>query len=197
MHASKAGSLRGVRIEVRPPSESASRRRTVDERLRVRAPALSQRFGDAVLRLPPRSRFRQAALARAIVRAYAAANRRDFELILAGNDPASYEYHPSVDLLPPDFESVYRGHQGYLAFWRRWLDAFEDIRWDPEEILDFGAKALVTTQQSGHGSGSGVAVSLPVYQLFTFRRGLVICQEDFVDRSAALEAAELSDQAWE
>ena len=117
--------------------------------------------------------------------------------ILASNDPASYEYHPSVDLLPPDFDSVYRGHQGYLAFWRRWLDAFEDIRWDPEEILDFGANALVTTQQSAHGSGSGVAVSIPVFQLFTFRRGLVIRQEDFVDRAAALEAAALADQAGE
>jgi hypothetical protein len=31
-------------------------------------------------------------------------------------DPGS-EYHPS---------------------WGYWLDAFEDIRWDPEEILDFG-----------------------------------------------------------
>ena len=109
------------------------------------------------------------------------------------NDPASYEYRPSADLLPPDFETVYRGHQGYLAFWRRWLDAFEDIRWDPEEILDFGDKALVTTQQSGHGSGSGVAVSIPVYQLFTFQRGLVIRQEDFLDRAEALEAAGRSE----
>ncbi len=179
--------LRGVRIALRSPRQPSSRR-TADERLRLLAPALSRRFSEAVLRLPPRSRLRQRLLARAMVRAYAAANRRDFELILTGNDPVDYEYHPSADLLPPDFDSVYRGHQGYLDFWRRWLDAFEDIRWDPEEILDFGDKALVTTRQSGHGSGSGVAVSLPVYQLFTFRRGMVIRQEDFVDRSAALEA---------
>ena len=124
-----------------------------------------------------------------MVRAYAAANRRDFELILLANDPADYEYHPSVDLLPPDFETVYRGHQGYLRFWRRWLEAFEDIRWDPEEMLDFGERTLVTTLQSGHGSGSGVGLSVPVYQLFTFRRGLVIRQADFLDRSEALEAA--------
>ncbi len=124
-----------------------------------------------------------------MVRAYAAANRRDFELILLANDPVTYEYHPSVDLLPPDFETVYRGHQGYLRFWRRWLEAFEDIRWDPEEMLDFGERTLVTTLQSGHGSGSGVGLSVPVYQLFTFRRGLVIRQADFLDRSEALEAA--------
>jgi len=126
-------------------------------------------------------------------RAYAAANRRDFELILTNNDPVNYEYHPSIDYLPPDMDTVYYGHDGYRRFWRNWLDAFEDIRWDPEEILDFGQKALVTTQQSGHGSGSGVAVSEPVFQLFTFRRGLVIRQEDFTNRTSALKAAGLRE----
>jgi hypothetical protein len=33
-----------------------------------------------------------------------------------------------------------------------------------------------------------VAVSEPVFQLFTFSRGLVIRQEDFLDRDEALEA---------
>jgi hypothetical protein len=61
--------------------------------------------------------------------------------------------------------------------------------WDPEEVIDFGEKFLVTAQQSGHGSGSGVAVSEPIFQLFTLRRGLVIRQEDFRERSDALEAA--------
>jgi hypothetical protein len=74
-----------------------------------------------------------------------------------------------------------------------WRDAFEDIRWDPEEILDFGDRFLVTTQQTGRGSGSGVAVSEPVFQLFEIRRGLVVRQEDFLDRSKALEAAGLAE----
>ena len=60
---------------------------------------------------------------------------------------------------------------------------------DPEELLDLGNRILVTTRQSGHGSGSGVAVGQSVFQLFTFRRGLVIRQEDFLDRSQALDAA--------
>ena len=132
-------------------------------------------------------------LARFIVRAYAAANRHDFDLVRAGNDPENYEYHPSVDLLPPDLETVFYGHDGYLRLWRYWLDAFEDIRWDPEEILDLGDRILVTTQQRGHGSGSGVGVSEPVFQLFTLRRGLVIRQEDFLNRTVALNAAGLSE----
>ena len=185
--------VRGNRIALGALPGQAGQRRTLDERLRVRFPAFFRPFNDAVLRLPPRSRLRQAALARAMIRAYAAANRRDFELILTGNDPRAYEYRPSADLLPPDFDTVYHGHQGYLDFWQRWLDAFPDIRWDPEETIDLGEKALVTTRQSGHGSGSGLAVSEQVFQLFTFRRGLVIRQEDFLDRSKALEAAGLSE----
>jgi hypothetical protein len=184
---------RGVRTALRPLSERASQRRSLDEHLRVRFPALFRRLSDAVLRLSPRSRLRQSALRRAIGRAYAAANRHDFDLLRTSNDPDIYEYRPSRDLLPPDLETVFYGHDGYLRLWRYWLDAFEDIRWDPEEMLDFGEKVLVTTKQSGHGSGSGVGVSEPVFQLFTFRRGLVIRQQDFLNRTEALEAAGLPE----
>jgi ketosteroid isomerase-like protein len=183
---------RGTRIAL-PHLGSTSQRRTLDERLRVRLPGLFRWTAKALFRLPSRSRVRQAILARTITRAYAAANRRDFELVLTGNDPRSYEYRPSAEYLPPDMDTTYYGHDGYRRFWRQWLDAFEDIRWDPEEVIDFGAKALVTTRQSGHGSGSGVAVSQAVFQVFTFRDGLVVRQEDFSDRSKALEAAGLSE----
>jgi len=53
------------------------------------------------------------------------------------------------------------------------MDAFADLRWDPQEILDFGNRILVTAQQSGRGSGSGVAVRLSVFEVFTLRGGLV------------------------
>src|ERR687897_1763990 len=184
--------VRGARIALPPHSERASRRRTLGERLFVRFPAFSRLLADAFMRLPTRSRLRRLMVARFVSRAYAAANRRDFDLVLVGWDPGS-EYHPSGDLMPPDLETVFYGHEGYLQLWRYWLDAFEDIRWDPEEILDLGDRLLVTAQQRGHGSGSGVAVSEPVYQLFKLRRGLVIRQEDFLDRSKALQAAGLRD----
>ncbi len=182
----------GIQTTLRPLSERAGQRRTMDEKLGVRFPGVIRLSGNALFRLSPRSRLRRALLARAMTRAYAAANRRDFELILAANDPGRYEYHPSADYLPPDMDTVYYGHDGYRRFWRQWLDAFADVRWDPEEMIDFGARTLVTTRQSGHGSGSGVAVSQPVFQVFTYRDGLVIRQEDFSDRSKALEAAGLS-----
>jgi ketosteroid isomerase-like protein len=184
--------VRGVRITLDPLSERAGQRRSLDDRLAVRLPVLARVVADFVLRLPPRSRLRRLLLARRIRQAYAAANRRDFDLVLAGWDPES-EYRPSSDLTPPDVEPVFHGHDGMRQLWRYWLDAFQDIRWDPGEILDLGQKVLVTTEQRGHGSGSGVAVSEPVFQLFTFREGLVVRQEDFLDRATALEAAALRE----
>jgi hypothetical protein len=91
--------------------------------------------------------------------------------------------------MPPDLEPVFHGHEGMRELWRYWRDAFEDIRWSPEEIVDLGDTFLVTARLSGHGSGSGVAVSEAVFQLFELRRGLVVSQQDFQDLSEALEAA--------
>lgn len=182
--------VRGTRIALPPRSDRASQRRSLDQRLSVRFPALYRLLAASFMRLPPRSRLRRLMLARSVGLAYAAANRRDFDAVLVGWDPRS-EYHPSGDLMPPDLETVFYGRDGYRQLWRYWLDAFEDIRWDPEEMLDFGDRFLVTAQQRGRGSGSGVAVSEPVFQLFTVRRGLVVRQEDFLDRSKALEAAGL------
>jgi SnoaL-like domain len=85
--------------------------------------------------------------------AYAAVNRRDFDLVLLGWHPES-EYRPSADLMPPDVEPIFHGHDGMRQLWRYWLDAFEDIGWDPEEVLDFGDRLLVTARQRGQGSGA-------------------------------------------
>jgi ketosteroid isomerase-like protein len=184
--------VRGTRVHLPRLGERARQRRSLDQRLFVLFPVLYRPIAEGFMRLPPRSRFRRVMLAGFMARIYAAANRRDFEVVLLGWDPRS-EYRPSRALMPPDLEPVFRGHEGYRRLWRYWLDAFDDIRWDPEEMLDFGDQILVTTQQRGHGSGSGVSVEEPVFQLFTLRRGLVVRQEDFLDRSAALEAAGLSE----
>lgn len=141
------------------------------------------------MRLSPRSRLRQLVLARRIRQGYAAQSRRDYDSVLAGWHPEC-EYRPSRDLIAPDMEAAFYGHDGMRQLWRYWRDAFDDIQWDPREIEDFGEKVLVTAQQRGHGSGSGVRVSEAVFQLFTLRGGLVSKQEDFSNRSAALKAAE-------
>ena len=187
MSEEKVQSVRGTRI-VLPPRTGVGEHRTPEEYFAVRFPASAALLTRTVMRLSPRSRLRRLMLARRIHQAYAAANRRDYESVLAGWDAAS-EYRPSRDMMPPDLDAAFHGHEGMHQLWRYWREAFGDIRWDPKEILDLGDKVLVTAQQTGHGTGSGIAVAKPVFQLFTLRRGLVLRQEDFSERSAALEAA--------
>jgi ketosteroid isomerase-like protein len=180
--------VRGVRYPISLPSQKAAQRRALDERLFIRFRALFRLFGAIWMRLPPRSRLRRLMLTRLVVRGYAAGNRRDFEVLLVGLDP-EIEYHPSTNLMAPDMETVFYGRDGYVKVWRYWLDAFKDIGFEPEELLDLGDRILLTAQLRGHGSGSGVAVSEPTFQLVTFRGGLASWQHDFADRSEALEAA--------
>ncbi len=178
-----------TRIVLPRLSEEEAGHRTADERLVVRFPAVWRRLNDlTVRRLSPRSSLRRRLVARGVTRSYAAANRRDFELLLSWIDP-NHEYRPSREIMPPDLGGPTHGHDGYLRMWSYWLDAFEDIRYEPEEVLDFGDKFLVTVRQVGHGSGSGVGLTLPVFQLLTIRGGRTVLQEDFLDRDEALRAA--------
>jgi ketosteroid isomerase-like protein len=191
MPAENTETLHGIRVPLAPLSERARRRRTLDERLFVRFPPLYRLFAKALTRRSP-ARLQRAVRSLRVRRAYAAANRRDFDLVMVGMAPeAEYEYRPSPDFIAPDQDRVFHGHDGYLRMWRTWLDAFEDLRFEPEELLDLGDKLLVSAEVKGHGAGSGVAVSERVFQLYELREGLVARQEDFVDRSEALKAAGL------
>ena len=184
--------VRGVRTKLSPLSGGVSHRRTLDEQVFVRFPALFRLLTHRLMGLPPRSRLRRLMLARLVRRAYAAANRRDFDLVLTGLDP-EFEYRPPADLIAPDQDAVFHGHDGYRRLWRTWLDAFGDLRYEPEELLDLGDTYLATVQMRGHGSGSGVPMGLQLFQLFNWRGGLLVWQQDFGNRSEALEAAGLRE----
>ena len=184
--------MRGVRYPVSLPSERAAQRRTLDERLFVRFPALFRLLTDRLMGLSPRSRLRRLMLARLVGRGNAAANRRDFDVAFLALDPG-IEYHPRQDQIALDQDAVYYGHSGYREMWRKWTEAFEDVRLEPEEVLDLGDRLLATVQVRAHGSGSGVPLNTTDFKLFKLRRGLVVWQQDFGDHAEALEAAGLSE----
>jgi hypothetical protein len=95
--------VKGVRTPVAVSTEN--RRRTVEERIFVRFPALVRLSGSLWSRLPPRSRLRRALSARVVRQGSEAANRQDWEFLFARFDPAvEFELPESVvtGLLPPD-----------------------------------------------------------------------------------------------
>jgi ketosteroid isomerase-like protein len=184
--------MRGMRHRISLPSASSAQRRSLDERFFVRFPALYRRVSEAWMRLAPEARLRQFVLRRIFKRGLAAVNRRDFEILFLAIDP-EIEYHPAADVLPLDMDEVRHGHASYERVWREMIDSFEDFRGEPQEVIDLGDQLLATIEYTGHGSGSGVPIHVPLFQLFRLRGGLTVWQKDFSDRKEALEAAGLRE----
>jgi ketosteroid isomerase-like protein len=184
----------GVRTPVSVSSKN--RRRTLDERILVRFPALARLLLSAWARLPPRSRLRRAFLGRFLRQGYEAGNRRDFDFLLLGLDP-EVEWHFDASrvggFLPPDLLGVHRGHEGYLRAWEAALEAVDDFKVEPEEVIDLGDRLFVEIRQTAHGTSSGIPVAQSIFQVLTLQRGLVIRLQEFTDRDAALAAAGLSE----
>ena len=184
----------GVRTPV--TVRSKTRRRTLDERLIVRFPALVRVMLSAWSRLPPRSRLRRTLLSRYMRQVCEAANRRDFELQFVFFDPEielKFDESPVDGFVPPDLRGVNRGHEAYRRVWEAMIETMEDFRIELDDVIDFGDRLLNTGRFMGHGSASGAPVSQTLFQVFTLRRGFVIRQDEFVDRDKALEAAGLSE----
>jgi hypothetical protein len=184
----------GERIRL-TPGDAFGPRRTLGERLFVRFPALARRLLYLASRLPRRSRLRRWLRLRASLQAVRAANRRDFDVLFLGFDPA-INYRAVTagpgGVVVPDLVGHHHGYAGYLHVWRTMLDGFPDMTLEPEELLDLGDHMISTTRLRGHGSGSGVPIDQVLFQVFTLRRGLVVKQEDYADREEALAAVGLS-----
>jgi ketosteroid isomerase-like protein len=172
------------------------RRRKLDEQVWARLPALIHVSTAAILRLPQRSRLRRALVAYWVRRSYEIVNRRDFELALAAQDAdVLIRYAPDPrDRVPPDLVGEFHGHEGFRRAWAAWLESFQDLRIEPEEVTDLGGeRLLVATRTVGRGTGSGLEAEQRGFTLYTFRAGKVLRHEFFFDRNQAEEAAGLTD----
>jgi len=75
-------------------------------------------------------------------------------------------------LLAPDVEPVYRGHDGIRTFWRTWLAAWEEIRYEGWRFVT-PATTVVALVQNQHmrGRTSGVDLQVTYAQVWTLRDG--------------------------
>lgn len=182
---------RVVGYRVALPSEAAGRRRTPDEHLAVRFPGLYHRFADRLMRLPLDSRLRRWFLTSSVARGCAAANRRDFELMLTGwADDIDYR---AVEGALDDHGPIH-GKAEMRAYFQDWIDTFDEFKVEPLEVIDAGQDQVIAVlRNSGRAKLSGVETDLTFAVVNTIRDGKIVRGREYWTKEQALEAAGLRE----
>ena len=95
----------------------------------------------------------------------------------------------------PVIEGAYHGHDGLRRFFRDWHEAWTNIEYDFEELIDAGDEHVIAVvTRRARGRASGVEVERPFALVWMLREGKVVRVVWFLSRAEALEAVGLSEQ---
>ena len=105
-------------------------------------------------------------------------------------------YHPECEsifaaqLTTIGIESGSHLRDERIRLQRKYIDEWEDFRFEPEELIELGRDRLLSIgRMKATGRGSGVPVDTEWAALFTTLDGRVIREQIFLDRGEALKAA--------
>ena len=180
---------------VRKPLRARERAgRTLDQRLSLRFPRLTDPLFRLIARLPPRSRLRQAALWRSVQVALEAYNRRDPDAVVIGLHP-EFEYHPGREWVEAGLvEPCYRGREGYRKYVETTTEVWGgEIHLKPMELIDLGERFVVLAEVVMRGQASGVPLTEAYAVVSTLKNGEVIHVQEYFDHAEALEAVGLAE----
>jgi ketosteroid isomerase-like protein len=90
--------------------------------------------------------------------------------------------------LSPDGQSPTPGRASFEAFVRSWIDAFDDFRIEPREVIEEEPFLLALVRQSGRGRASGAPIEIEIAHLWTIADGRAIRLQSHRTRDAALDA---------
>jgi ketosteroid isomerase-like protein len=121
-----------------------------------------------------------------VARMYDAYARRDFELSLSLFDP-EIEFSQPAD---EPGAGTFHGHEGVVQAFAEWTGEWDNYRVEVEELTDLGDQVLARTRHHGRGKGSGVAVELEIFQLWTLRDDKVVRARMYYDEAEARAAGE-------
>ena len=121
---------------------------------------------------------------------YAAWNEGDLGRTLEFLAP-DIEWHTSASF--PGTEPLYRGHEGFRAFWKDLHEPWEQVHVGIESFEREGDVAILRIRFHGTSKGSGVDVDLPWFQAIVISEDLILRSALDRDVGAALEALDVSD----
>ena len=108
-------------------------------------------------------------------------------------------------LLTDDFESVmvwpavtrtYAGLEGLRKNWLDWLEPWATYRSTHEKLIDVGNHVVVLFRDHGRREDMETEVELIGATILTFREGKLARLASYADRTTALEAVGLSEDAY-
>jgi ketosteroid isomerase-like protein len=90
---------------------------------------------------------------------------------------------------------VYRGQDQVIRLFESFVDAWDEVHWEPQELIDLDAeRVLVVNRVRMRGRASGAEVQAVGAQVWTVRNGRLASVKLFQSKADALEAVSLSDQ---
>ena len=115
-------------------------------------------------------------------RGYDALNSGDLSVVLALLDP-DIEWHEPA---PSPDAGTYRGRDSFERFARSWLDGFDSLRVEREQVVERDDDLLAVVRQTGTGRASGLRVEARLAHVWTVANGRAVRWEAIPDAEAAL-----------
>jgi len=94
----------------------------------------------------------------------------------------------------PDRET-YHGRGGIRELFEATAEAFDELRFEPEEFIDIGDHTLVLVRQHVRGRGSGAEIVGRIAHVWTMQDGRAIDLRIYGDKEQALKAIYVEGQA--
>jgi ketosteroid isomerase-like protein len=118
-------------------------------------------------------------------------NRDDLDAFLA-------EFHPDAEADMSEstgpYTGIYRGRDQLRPFLQGFRDAWGNLRWNAEEIIEVDEERLIAVNRvEVRGRGSGIEVAATGAQLWTFKEGKAARMKLYQSKADALEAAGLRE----
>jgi ketosteroid isomerase-like protein len=95
--------------------------------------------------------------------------------------------------LPDHVGEAYRGHEGIVRAAERWIEPFEWLLIELEQIVDAGDRLVSIHRARSKARYTGIEFDAPLAYLWTFRDGKVIHFRSFREPGEALAAAGLRE----
>jgi ketosteroid isomerase-like protein len=94
----------------------------------------------------------------------------------------------------PDDHGPIHGKEAMRAYVQDWFDMFDDVRWEPVELIDAGGDQVVAlVRLTGRAKLSGAETDMTYAVVHTIRDGKAAVGREYATREQALEAAGLSE----